>query len=396
MQYDFEGIIDRYDLASSKWEGMKALRPTVSRGVVPFSVADMEFANPPQIVEGLKQYLEKTILGYAAAHDPEYLRVVCGWMKKRHDWEIRPEWICNSPGVVSAFFWAIQAFSDPGDGVIVQTPVYYPFFNAINRNGRKLVRNPLILDGDRYIMDFEDLERKARDPRTKILLFCSPHNPVGRVWTREELGRVGDICLRNGVFIISDEIHFDLVMPGHRHTVFATLSPELADNMMVCTAPSKTFNIAGLKTSNIILSDAKNRQRFIAQTERNGFSSLCLLGYEACKIAYSQCEDWLEAALAVMYKNHLELKKFMASHIPEIKVFDLEGTYLQWMDFRGLGLESEKLETMLHDEAELFFDEGGIFGEEAEGFERMNIACPTSVMMDGLFRLEKMVRRRRP
>lgn len=396
MKYNFETTIDRTNLASSKWAGMRRVKPDVSKGIVPFSVADMEFVNAPEIIDGLKKHLDETILGYAEPYNENYLRIVCGWMKRHHAWDVEPEWIRGAPGVVDAFYWAIQAFTKPGDGVIVQTPVYYPFYDAIRRNERAIVANPLVRFGNRYLVDFDDLERKAKDPNTTALLFCSPHNPTGRVWSEEELARVGKICLDNNVFIISDEIHFDLIMPHHHHTVFATLSRELADNMIVCTAPSKTFNLAGMKTSNVIIPNAEVRERYTRQVQKNGFYSLCQLGYKACEIAYTQCEDWLQEALSVIYRNHLELKDFMVERIPEIQVFDLEGTYLQWMDFSGLGLSGDELESTLRDKAEIFFDEGGIFGEEGRGFERMNIACPTAIMMEALKRLETAIRSVRP
>lgn len=386
MKYDFTTVVDRSNMGCAKWEQMKRWNPDVSPGVVPFSVADMELKNPPEITEGLKKYLDETILGYTMPTDA-YLDAVCGWMQKRHNWAVSKEWIIGSPGVVSAFFLAVKAFTDEGDGIIIQTPVYYPFKTAVERNKRTLVKNPLLFTGSTYVIDYDDLELKARDPRNKVLLFCSPHNPVGRVWTPEELARVGEICLRNQVLIISDEIHFDLIMPGHKHTVFAGLSEGLANNMMVCTAPSKTFNLAGLQTSNIIIPNPKIRSQYVEEMMLNGSFSLNIMGYKACEIAYTECEEWLEQLLQLIYHNHLELKKFMAANLPAIKVFDLEGTYLQWMDFRGLGMNKDELKKFMHFEAEVYCDEGYVFGEEGAGFERMNLACPTRLMMEALERL---------
>jgi len=391
MKYDFETAIDRSGQGSAKWEQMRGWKPDVSKGVVPFSVADMELKNPPEIIEGLKDYLDRTVLGYAQPTEA-YLGAVCGWMKRRHGWSIEPEWIVGSEGVVGAFFSAIKALTEPGDGVIIQTPAYYPFYMAIERNGRRLVRNPLVLEGGRYSIDFDDLERKASDPRSKILLFCSPHNPTGRVWSPEELARVGEICLRHGLTIISDEIHFDLVMPGHRQTVFATVSEELAERMVVCTAPSKTFNLAGMQTSNIVIKNPELRGKYMKEAEACGFFSLGVLGYKACEIAYTRCGAWLDELIRLVARNHGELKRYVGENIPEIGVFDLEGTYLQWMDFRKFGVEPKALEKYLHEKAELFFDEGYVFGEEGSGFERMNLACPTKVMMAGLERLAAAAR----
>ena len=388
MKYDFETIINRTNTGSAKWEQMKGWNPNVSEDIVPFSVADMEIKNPPEIVEGLKKYIDSTVLGYTMPTE-SYLDAVCGWMKKRHNWEINPEWIVGASGVVGAFYSAIKAFSNPGEGIIIMTPVYYPFYFAIERNHRKLVKNPLINNGSTYVIDYEDLEKKAKDPNNKILLFCSPHNPTGRVWSKEELEKIGEICLKNNVLIISDEIHFDLIMPGYKHTVFASISEELSNNMIVCTAPSKTFNLAGMQTSNIIIPNKKLRDGYGKQVQSDGFFTLNILGFKACEIAYRECEAWLEELIQLIYHNHLELKKYIEENIPEIKVFPLEGTYLQWMDFNGLGLDKDELEKLLHEEAFVFFDEGYVFGEEGNAYERMNIACPTKVMMDGLVRLKE-------
>ena len=300
------------------------------------------------------------------------------------------EWIVESPGVVVAFFSAIKALSKPGDGVIIMTPVYYPFYSAIERNDRILVKNSLIEKDLKYFIDFDDLEKKARDPRNKILLFCSPHNPVSRVWTLDELERVGKICLENNVLIISDEIHFDIIMPGFKHTIFATVSERLANNIVVCTAPSKTFNLAGMQTSNIIIPNQKIRDKFIEELESNGMHLLNALGYKTCEIAYSECESWLDELIKIVYDNHLLLKEFINNNIPGIKVFDLEGTYLQWLDFNELGLDKYELEKLLN-KFELFFDEGYMFGDEASGFERINLACPTNALISALNRLKKVV-----
>lgn len=386
MKYDFQTVINRTNTGSAKWEQMKKLNSNLSENIVPFSVADMELKNAPEIVEGLKKCIDTTILGYTMPTE-SYLDAVCGWMKKRHNWDINPEWIVGSAGVVGAFFSVIKAFSNPGDGIIIMTPVYHPFYFAIEKNNRKLVKSPLINQGSTYLIDYGDLEKKAQNPNNKILLFCSPHNPIGRVWSREELEKIGEICLRNNVLIISDEIHFDLIMPGHKHTVFASISEELANNMVVCTAPSKTFNLAGMQASNIIIPNKQFRDGYLKEAGSNGFFSLGILGYKACEIAYTQCEDWLEQLIKLIYHNHLELKKYIEENIPVIKVYDLEGTYLQWMDFNGLGLNKDELEKLMHEEAMLFFDQGYIFGEEGNGYQRMNIACPTKVMMDGLARL---------
>lgn len=390
MKYDFETVVNRFGQGAAKYEQMLEWNPNVSQDIIPFSIADMELKNAPEITEGLKNYIDTHILGYTQPTD-DYLNAVCGWMKKRHGWEIKKDWIVEAAGVVGAFYSAIKALTRPGDGIIIMTPVYYPFFSAIESNGRKLVASSLINTGDTYVIDYEDLEIKAKDPKNKILLFCSPHNPVGRVWKKEELERVADICLRNDVLIISDEIHFDLIMPGYEHTVFAKVSEKAADNMIVCTAPSKTFNLAGMQTSNIIIPNEKIREAYLTEVRSNGFFSLNILGYKACEIAYTQCDTWLDQLIELVYQNHLELKKYFEKNLPQIKVYDLEGTYLQWMDFRALGMDKDELEEFMHIEAEVFFDEGYVFGDEGNGFERMNIACPTGVMMAGLDRLANAI-----
>lgn len=389
--YDFETLVVRTNTGSAKWEQMKGWNPNVTDGVVPYSVADMEFKNAPEIVQGLKEYIDSTVLGYTIPTEG-YFNAVCGFMKRRHNWDIKSEWIVNSPGVVNAFYSAIRGLTEPGDGVIIMSPVYYPFYSAIELNNRKVVKNPLINTGSTYVIDYEDLEIKAKDPKNKISLFCNPHNPAGRVWSKEELTKVGEICLRNNVLIISDEIHFDLIMPGYEHTVFASINEEIANNIIVCTAPSKTFNLAGMQTSNIIIPNKEIRDAYIKEVEAQGFFSLNTLGYKACEIAYTKCDAWLYELIQLIYYNHIELKKFIEENIPVIKVYDLQGTYLQWMDFNGLGLNKDELEKLMHD-SELFFDEGYVFGDEGNGYERMNLACPTSVLMQGLERLKKVVQK---
>jgi aminotransferase/cystathionine beta-lyase len=297
--------------------------------------------------------------------------------------------------VVTAFFLTVQAFTEPGDGVIIQRPVYYPFTFAIERNKRTLVNNPLILENNSYRIDYEDLEKKARDPKNKVIIFCSPHNPVGRVWSREELQKVSEICLRNNVLMISDEIHFDLLLPGAQHTVYAALSEEAAQNCVVCTAPSKTFNLAGMQTSNIITPNKELREKLASQFAQNGSSMLNILGLKACELAYTHCEAWLDEFLGLLKVNHELVKSYCADHIPQIGVFPLEGTYLQWLDFRSFGMDYLELENFMINEAEWFTDEGAMFGEEGRGFERINLACPTAVIEEALERLFKALQARK-
>jgi putative C-S lyase len=356
----------------------------------------MELPNPPEIIQGLKDHLDKAVLGYTNP-TPEYTQAVIGWMKKRHNWNIEAEWIVLSPGVVPAFFTALRAFTRPGGGVIIQPPVYYPFFMAIRNNDRVLVPNPLIRDDANlsYRIDFDDLEVKAKDPNNKMLIFCSPHNPVGRVWTKEELRRVSEICLKNNVLMISDEIHFDLLMPGVEHTVYATISKEAEQNCVVCTAPSKTFNLAGIQVSNIIVPNKDIREKLQAEFMKNALFMLNHLGLKAGELAYTRCEGWLDAFLGLLRQNYEFVKDYIARYIPQIKVYPLQGTYLMWLDFRAFGLDQQALEAFMINEAEWFTDEGYLFGEEGSGFERINVACPLSVLEEAMERLKKALTARK-
>lgn len=389
MKYDFTTLINRHRVGSSKYELMMAQNPDLEDNIIPYTVADMEFITPPEIVESLKKYFDEHLLGYTTT-TPEYLEAVKNWMKKRHDWEIKDEWIVCTPGVVSVLFAAVKAYTEPGDGVILMPPIYHPFFSAIEAGKRIVVENPLINKMGRYEIDFEDLEIKASDPRNKMLLFCSPHNPVGRVWTENELKKVAEICLRNNVLIVSDEIHFDLIMPKYSHTVFAKISG-IQDKIIVCTAPSKTFNLAGLQTSNIIIPHKGLRDTLKAELCKTAVIDLNALGYKACETAYNECEPWLEEVIKVIFENHMILKRHMEKYHPEIIVSPLEGTYLQWMDLSPLGLGPKELEKMLQDDAKVYLNQGYLFGKEGEGCVRMNIACPTQIMKEGLERLSNAI-----
>ena len=392
MKYDFTTAPDRRNTGSLKWDQMAKWNPDTPEGIVPFSIADMELLPAPEISQGLAEYaLSGSVFGYSGPTE-SYLESVTGWMRRRHHWDIQKDWIVPVGGVVPAFFVAVKQFVKPGEGVIIMTPVYYPFYLAMELSGREITRNPLIITENGYEIDFEDLEEKAKDPNNKALLFCSPHNPVGRVWTKEELERVSDICVRNNILIIDDEIHNDLIMPGHTHTVMAAVSEAAPENMLICTAPSKTFNLAGLICSNIIIPNQKLREEYKAGLMQQGHTMVGCFGYQACEIAYNKGEAWLSELLQLIWHNHLELKKYLNQHLPEIKVFDLQGTYLQWLDFNPLGMSKEELEEFMHKDALLFLDEGYIFGPEGDGYERINLACPTKVLMDGLERLVRALR----
>lgn len=389
MKYDFTTVYKRYGCGSGKWDEMQRENPNVGEDVIPFSVADMEFVEAPEIVEGLKAFLDTTVLGYANATD-SYKEAVCAWMKKRHNWDAKPEWILPSHGVVDAFFSAIKCYTNEGDGVMLLTPVYYPMYIGIKVNNRVLVDCPLVERGDTYEIDFEDFEKKAKDPNTKLFILCSPHNPCGRVWTKEELERIGRICNENHVLVVDDEIHHDLIMPGHTHYVYASLSPEMEQNCLVLTAPSKTFNLAGLQTSNIFVPNEALRREMEAFLKRGSANPKCnILGYKACEIAYSSCGEWLDECIQVIDENRRVITEFMAENFPQIRVCELQATYLLWMDWNGLGLDYKELERINRQEAGLFFDEGYIFGAQGEGFERWNLACPTSYVAAALKRMKE-------
>ena len=387
MHYDFETVRPRYQSGSAKWNEVQAVYPEMPQDIVPFSVADMECPTAPEIVEGLKRFLDTSVLGYSNATDT-FKASVCRWMRERHHWETKPEWILPTHGCVEAFYAAVKCFTQPGDGVLLLTPVYYPMYSAISQNGRKLVDCSLVRRDNTYDINWEDFEAKIREDSTKLFLLCSPHNPCGRVWTREELTRMADLCNRHGVLVVSDEIHNDLIMPGYTHTVYATLSPEAEQNCVVLTAPSKTFNLAGLQTSNIFIPNDQLREKFMAHLKTIGNNPKCnILGYEACRIAYEQCGGWLDECLRVIHRNQQLVTEFCARHFPQIQICQLQATYLLWMDWNGLGLSYQELEERNHRQAKLFFDEGYVFGPQGEGFERWNLACPTRVIEQGLERM---------
>ena len=393
MKYDFTTAPNRRESGSSKWEGMKALNPNVPEEVIPLSVADMELKNPPEIIEGVKDYLDEAVLGYPCGTEA-FFNAVTSWTKRRYGWETKKEWLITTPGIVNAFHQAVLAYTQPGDGVILLTPVYYPFSFAIKRNDREEVRSPLINVNGRYEIDFEDLEAKAKDPKNKLIIFCSPHNPVGRVWSREELERVGRICIDNDVFIISDEIHCDLIMPGYNHTVMAAMSGEFLNHTMTCIAPSKTFNLAGMQSSCIFIPNEERRNRYLEQLLHTAQSNrLHVLSYKSTELAYTKCDDWLDECLELIDTNRKAVEAFIAEKLPQIKVTPLEGTYLMWLDCRDLGIDYKELERINVEEAYFFTDEGYIFGPEGEGFERINIACPTEKLMEAMERMANAYKR---
>lgn len=391
MKYNFETIRPRHGINSGKWDEMKKYDPGIEeKDIIPFSIADMEFELAPPIAEGLKKYLDRYVLGDSMPSEG-FKQAVVRWMDRRHHWKVDPDWFLWTNGIVNAFYLAVNIYTQPGDGVMLMTPCYYPMYHAITRNGRVLVDNPMVLSGDHYEIDFRDFEEKAKNPNTKLLILCSPHNPTGRVFTKEELTKIGRICMENHVLICDDEIHNDLIMPGYNHTVFAALGEEFADCSIVCTAPSKTFNLAGLQTSTIIIPNEKLRKQFYEYQCMNTDAPKCsVLGYEANRIAYEECEEWLEECILAIDKNRRTIEEFFQRELPQIKTIRLEGTYLLWMDFRGLGIEPEELSRRLK-AADIFFDDGAMFGEQGAGFQRWNLACPNRYIVEALGRLKSIL-----
>ena len=386
MKYDFETLIDRTLKGSAKWQGMKEINPDVPDGIVPLSVADCDLKLAPEIQAGLIEFMQNDpVLGYSAPTD-EYYQSVINWMMNKFNYSIEKEWIVLSNGVVPALGDGVGAFTKGDEGVIIFTPVYYPFYKAIENNGRQIVKCPLINNEGHYEIDFALFEKLAKDSKNTLLILCSPHNPISRVWSKEELEKVAKICLENNIIILSDEIHEDLIMPGYKHTPVATLSEEIADITVTCTAPSKSFNIAGLQGSNIIIKNPELREKFVLQQSKKGFHTLNTISFEATRLAYSKGAAWLDAFKELIYQNYQMLTAFIQEKLPKVKVTPLEGTYLVWLDFRAYNLDYKELEKkMIH--ANIYLDEGYVFGDEGKGFERVNIATPSKVLQEALNRI---------
>lgn len=384
MKYDFTTLVDRTGVGSFKWDGMRQAKPDVSGDAVPFTTADMEFKNAPEITEAIKDYVDHNILGYTGPTQA-YFESVCGWMRRIHGYEVAPEEIVVYPGIVPALYHLVRSLTQEGEGVIVMPPIYPPFFGAVTSSGRRQVLCPLRNDREKYTIDFDLLEEQCREESNKLLIFCSPHNPVGRVWTPEEIHRVAEICLKNGVRIVSDEIHSDIIMPGYQHTSMGTLESE---DIILCTAPSKTFNLASMQTSNVILRSRELRERFLKLKEEMMIQSMNVLGFVACTAAYNKCEGWMREMIQVVHENYLYVRDFFGKHLPQIPLAPMEGTYLAWADFRALGMKQEELNRFLTAH-ELFFLGGSGFGEQYEGYVRIDLADPKFVveaMCDKLLR----------
>ena len=378
---DFDTIIDRKNTDCLKYDFAK--RRGMPEDVLPLWVADMDFKTSSYVEDALAERARHGIFGYSESQTP-YFEIVRDWMKRHHDWEVKEPWLIKTPGVVFALAMAVKAYTEPGDGVLIQSPVYYPFSEVIEDNGRRIVSNTLVLGEDhKYYIDFEDFERQIKENQIKLFFLCNPHNPVGRVWTTEELTRLGDICLKYQVTVVSDEIHSDFIFRG-RHQVFADLKREYADITVTCTAPSKTFNLAGLLLSNIFISNRELRHKFRQQVNAAGISQLSPFGLVACETAYTQGEEWYQAMLAYVAENIAFTKEYVEKHLPGVEMVEHEGTYLVWLDFRKTGLSVEELEDLIVNRAKLWLDSGKIFGKSGEGFQRINVACPRQILEEAL------------
>lgn len=386
MKYDFDKTIDRRATNSYKWD-------SAPEGVLPMWVADMDFRTAPAIIDALQKRVAHGIFGYTRVPDA-YYDAVTSWFSRRHGWDIDREWIIYTSGVVPAVSAVIKALTVPGDKVIVQTPVYNCFFSSIRNNGCEIVSNPLRRTADTYEMDFDALERCAADPRAKVMLLCNPHNPAGRVWTPDELTRLGNICLRNGVTVVADEIHCELVYQGFKYTPFASLSDAFLHRSVTCLSPSKAFNIAGLQIANIVAFDNDLRNRIDKAININEVCDVNPFGVAATIAAYNEGEEWLSQLVGYLHDNYEAMAEFCRRELPEFPITRLEGTYLVWMDCSSLGMPSDALEHALLDDARLWLNAGTMYGAEGEGYMRWNIACPRSVMLDGLNRFLNFVRSR--
>ena len=400
MTFKFDEEVYREGMYSMKWEflwdagvmtyGDHAHKKHGANRLLPMWVADMDFQAPPAVIEALTERAQYGVFGYAKATDALY-RAIIGWTERRYAWPIEKEWITVAPGVVPSIHLLVRALLQPGEKVLIQRPVYHPFTAAAERNGCVVVSNSLVYEDGRYDMDFDDLAEKTADPDLKLAILCSPHNPVGRVWTREELSRFGEICLENNVLVISDEIHGDLIMPRQTFTPFAAISEEFASNTITCIAPSKTFNLAGLKTSVAIIADETLRQTFNDALLDAGLFGTNALGLVALEAAYNHGETWLEAVIHYIQANYEYMESYLAECIPQIKPVPLEGTYLAWWDCRDLGLSLEELKALFRDKARVFIEEGEIFGPEGAGFQRVNIACHRPILVEALERIRTAI-----
>ncbi|WP_461256564.1 MalY/PatB family protein [Treponema sp. R80B11-R83G3] len=384
MKYNFDKIIDRSNSYSIKYEPAWRGKPA---DILPLWVADMDFASPPCVQKEIIRRAKHGIYGYSEP-DSAYFDVTRKWFENRFNWSPQRDWLTITPGVVNALYIAVRSLTEQGDGIVIQQPVYYPFESSIRKTGRQLLVNELVYSDGHYYIDFQDFEERIK--QAKMFVLCNPHNPVGRVWKTEELTRMGEICLRHNVIVIADEIHQDFIFPEHEHIVFAALNQDFADITVTCTAPSKTFNLAGLMSANIFISNKNLREKFKEEYARCGLSQPGVMGLIACKAAYQDGAQWLEQLIDYLAGNIAFLKTYLSKHIPKIKLIEPEGTYLAWLDFNALGIPAQKIDEAITQKGKLWLSAGHTFGKGGKGFERINLACPRSVLHNALDRLKSI------
>lgn len=390
MKYDFDRVVDRRKTNSLKYDC------AVARGkradILPLWVADMDFRAPEEVLSALKRTAEHGIFGYSEP-DGEYFQTLCDWFSSRHGWNPDAEKFTLTCGVVFSICALIRALTQPKDAVLICQPVYYPFAESVRANGRTLVVSELKYETGRYVVDFDDFERRITENNVRLFILCSPHNPVGRVWSKEELQQMGEICLRHGVFVIADEIHADFVYGENRHTVFSTVKPEFAQNCAVCTAPTKTFNLAGLHNANIYIENDAVRSKFLSELEAQGYSQSNVMGIVAAQAAYRYGADWLDQLLSYLEENISYVRHYLRENLPQIDLIEPQGTYLLWLDCRKLGLTDLQLKRLVQNDANVWLDDGYMFGAGGSGFQRVNIACPRSILRQALERIRDAVER---
>mgnify|MGYP000777978123 FL=1 len=392
--YNFDKIINRKGTNCLKYD--YAVERGKPADVLPLWVADMDFTVSEEITKSLHAAVDHGIYGYTQPKDA-YYNAITNWMEKNHNWKTKREWIMKTPGVVFALGAAVKAFTKPGDAVLIQNPVYYPFTNIIRDNDRRVIDNTLVYEKrvtegkSQYSIDYEDFERKIVQEHIKLFILCNPHNPVGRVWNREELQYLGEICLRHHVIVVSDEIHNDFVYPGFEHTVFANVDPRFAEFTVTCTAPSKTFNLAGLQISNIFISNETLREAFQKEIHKTGYDEPNALGAVACEAAYRGGQEWLDQLRAYLLENLNFLRAYLQEKIPQIHLVEPEGTYLVWLDCSELGISGKELDQFIVEKAGLWLDGGAMFGPSGADFQRVNIACPRATLELALDKLKAAV-----
>ena len=387
MRYDFDAPVERVNTDSLKFDF--AAQRGVPADALPLWVADMDFPSPPEVLDALRARVDNGVFGYSDAAGTDYFDALAGWYERRFHWALAPEWVVKTPGVVFGVCACIRALTREGDGVLIQPPVYYPFRESILANRRVVVENPLLERDGKYEIDFADMERKLSTGNVRLFILCSPHNPVGRVWTREELVRMGDLCARCNVTVVADEIHADFVYPGHRQTVFAGIKPAFGEICVTCTAPTKTFNTAGLQISNLIVENPELRRKLREEIHASGYGAPSLMGLVACRAAYAHCEEWLEQLLCYLKGNLDMLREFLREQTPHIRLVEPEGTYLVWLDCRKMNLGGAELDAWFAKRAHLWLDGGTMFGTGGEGYQRVNIACPRATLAEALRRLKQ-------